>query len=475
MSSRASYPICFQSQSKSSGLAANVAVSGISNIGGADNRENQDAFFTFYDPTNAVLVVGVFDGHGRDTGRDVAHSAKRYFEAQFQGYSHEDYARLERDPEEFFQHLFASCHQVLKCMLRDLYERAGHSVEEKQPGGFLIRHNWYTGTMASVRGGTTATIVVILNGGQRIYSANVGDSAVLLTSMGPALHADDVKVHGNDGADLHRQNKSHHSEDELDNNSTPRSDLLLLSGNHSPESTTEFFRARSARCSSLDPTLPTLRFVYDSSEPKSRRLPIFKMTSEGDLHRNSSGDYYKNVRDEWATVVATPFNSLFPDALAFTRSLGDFQMHSYGVSCEPTVVELSLGHIVTRYLGLAIQAVGNQENNHTSSTYGVDEDRTSYGYASSNNSENSSEQNFMVVAATDGIWDNWKYRDLHSFLSDANGNKILHQQTEGSGDHPPVDAIVSSLLDANLQRASNYFGDHADNMTAVLCNFSWKA
>ncbi|KAF4031441.1 hypothetical protein GN244_ATG16749 [Phytophthora infestans] len=468
MSSRASSPICFQSQWRTSGLTASVAASGISNIGGADNRENQDAFFTFYDPKNAALVVGLFDGHGRDTGRDVAHAAKRYFEAQFQGYSKRDYTRMEHDPKKFFQHLFTSCQQALKCKLRDHYERAGYFVEEKQPEGFLIRHNWHTGTMASVRGGTTASIVVVLNGGQKIYSVNVGDSAALLISMGPTLHADDVKVHGNDGADVHRQNKSYQDDSELDNNCRRRSYLLLLSGNHSPESTTEFFRARSTRCSSLDPALPALRFVYDSSEPKSRRLPIFTVSSNGDLHRNSSGEYYKNVRDEWATVVATPLNAIFPDALAFTRSLGDFQMHSYGVSCEPTVVELSLEQIVAKDLGLTTKTVDNQVYNHTNKACDGDEDRTF------NSSDNPSEQSFMLVVASDGIWDNWKYCDLQMLLSEANHNKSKHQQSEITGDHSSVDAIVSSLMDANLQRASSYFGDNADNMTAILCNFNLR-
>ncbi|OWZ06610.1 hypothetical protein PHMEG_00021110, partial [Phytophthora megakarya] len=475
MTSRASNPICFQSKWQNSGLTASVAVSGVTNIGGADNRENQDAFFTFYDPKNAALVVGLFDGHGRDTGRDVAQAAKQYFEAQFQGYSHEDYARLERDPEEFFHQLFASCHHVLKYMLRDLYERAGHSVEEQQPEGFLIRHNCQTGAVATVRGGTTATIVVVLNGGEKIYSSNVGDSAVFLASMGPDLSVNDVKVHGSDAADVHRQNNLLHgesvgNEDDLDNNLPSSSNFLLMSGNHSPESTTEFFRARTARCSSLDPAQPALRFVYDSSVPKTRRLPIFSMTKKGNLYQNSMGDYYKNVRDEWATVVATPFDAMFPDALAFTRSLGDFHMHSYGVSCDPTVIELSLEQVASRDLGRTIQSTGNQECHHDSSAGYDDEDSTSY--ASNSSSEGTNEHNFMLVVASDGVWDNWKYRDLYCFLGDASCNKSLVQQSAVPGAFVPADVIVSSLMNANLRRASSYFCDQADNMTAVLCNFN---
>ena len=36
--------------------------------------------------------------------------------------------------------------------------------------------------------------------------------------------------------------------------------------------------------------------------------------------------YYKNVRKEWASLVATPTSARFQDALAFTRSIGDFHL-----------------------------------------------------------------------------------------------------------------------------------------------------
>ncbi|GMG17660.1 unnamed protein product [Phytophthora fragariaefolia] len=469
-SSRPTRPVCFRTKWEGSGLDASVAVSGISNIGAAANRENQDAFFTYCNPMNSALVVGLFDGHGRDTGRDVAEAAKRYFEAQFQGYSREDYARLESDPDEFFRELFASCHQALKYMLCDLYERAGHVVEEHQPDGFLVRHNWHTGVVASVRGGTTATIVVVLNGGRKIYSSNVGDSAAAIFSMRPAMRVNDLNVRGDDGADVLRLNEQ--LTEDYSNNPTPRSDLLVLSGNHSPESATEFSRARLTHCSSLDATLPALRFVYDSMEPKSRRLPIFSMTTDGELHRNPRGDYYKNVRNEWATVVATPFTSMFPDALAFTRSLGDFHMHSYGVSCNPTVTELSLERVMTRHLGLTSHLQDNQSGNQRSNASDNDEDSTSL--ASPASSSGPREHTFVLLVASDGVWDNWTFRDLHSFLCTANRDKSLQQKSECPGDHAPADAMVSALLDANLQRANGYFGDNADNMTAVLCNFTFR-
>jgi len=44
----------------------------------------------------------------------------------------------------------------------------------------------------------------------------------------------------------------------------------------------------------------------------------------------NSGAYYKNVRKEWASLVATPPSARFQDALAFTRSLGDLHLQIYG-------------------------------------------------------------------------------------------------------------------------------------------------
>ena len=45
--------------------------------------------------------------------------------------------------------------------------------------------------------------------------------------------------------------------------------------------------------------------------------------------------YYKNVRKEWASLVSTPTYAKFQDALAFTRSLGDLHLHTYGTNDCP--------------------------------------------------------------------------------------------------------------------------------------------
>jgi hypothetical protein len=78
---------------------------------------------------------------------------------------------------------------------------------------------------------------------------------------------------------------------------------------------------------------PELLFVYDAlSASKLSCPPIFAVSDAGVVAKTGRGSYYKNVRNEWATLVCTPAYSPFQDALAFTRSIGDFHLQAYGVS-----------------------------------------------------------------------------------------------------------------------------------------------
>jgi hypothetical protein len=71
--------------------------------------------------------------------------------------------------------------------------------------------------------------------------------------------------------------------------------------------------------------------VYDASQQdKSRCPPVFELDGSGNPVVTNRGSYYKNVRREWASLVAAPPSAKFQDALAFTRSIGDFHLHIYG-------------------------------------------------------------------------------------------------------------------------------------------------
>jgi serine/threonine protein phosphatase PrpC len=481
---RQSQPTARQS-ARWSRFAARAAASGVTDAGGAESV-NQDAFFVLpvdADAGHRALVVGVFDGHGKESGRHVARTACAFFEREFRGFAREDLERLERDPRGAFRRLYATCHEHIKETLRDFYESSGFVVYE-QPEGFLIKQDPISYLFANVRGGTTATIAVVLDGGRKVLVSNVGDSAALLTGDGVSQR--DVKIYnsssskasGEQSKALSSSLEDTEDEDELDtleiresctsvastaasldpgDNQTPLAladtDMVALTGDHGADSACEFLRVRHARCCESDPSMPELRFLYDSASASSKRLPVFSWRDGGELRRNLPGDYYKNVRDEWATVVATPLSSLFPDALAFTRSLGDFHMHAYGVSCEPTVVELSLERVAARSLGLDEQ--DNQDESLIAEPGNED------------NQERPRTARFTLVVASDGVWDNWKYEELLQSLakSRAKASAKAREQDE----EQPVEAMAAELMAANLRRAAETFGDQADNMTAVVC------
>ena len=69
------------------------------------------------------------------------------------------------------------------------------------------------------------------------------------------------------------------------------------------------------------------------------------MNDDGSPIVTNKGSYYKNVRKEWASLVSTPSSARFQDALAFTRSLGDLHLHTYGVTHYPEVQVLDLRNV----------------------------------------------------------------------------------------------------------------------------------
>ncbi len=86
------------------------------------------------------------------------------------------------------------------------------------------------------------------------------------------------------------------------------------------------------------------------------------------------GEYHKNVRAEFASLVTTPDTAEHMDGLAFTRSIGDFHLQAYGITWQPDIVEIDLT---------------NQISNPN-----------------------------MLIVASDGVWDNWKYEDVSNHFTD---------------------------------------------------------
>lgn len=471
-------------------LRAALAASGVTDAGGARCRVNQDAFFTL--STGGALVVGVFDGHGKEAGREAALSARDYCKAHFQAL--DDFAALERDPHAHFAALFRGCHAAMRSVLTAVFERRGFKVHEKD--GYLVKTGNGSGstdtkqqlqqTTTCLRGGTTATIIVVLDGGRKVLTANVGDSSVAIAvrrrgtpycSRG-ILTTTDVRELLHNECDDSSSTAATESRLMETTVATP----LILTGDHSPDNRREFIRARAFRCSSADANLPELRFLFDTSDPRGRRKSIFHVSAKGELTQHREGEYLKNVRDEWATLVATPADSAHPDSLAFTRSLGDFHMHTHGVSCEPSVHELSLERVARRALLRRPSRAGNQQS-HELSDYMASACITERG---DNNSDDNQDADgsegaaleFMLVAASDGVWDAWKHDELFRLLDafDAKQQKLRDRKSDAARPESedesayPVDGAVAALLKTNLRRAQSIFGDDADNMTVVLCH-----
>ena len=95
-----------------------------------------------------------------------------------------------------------------------------------------------------------------------------------------------------------------------------------------------------------DTNHPSLNVVYDTPSHEKARCPsVFVLNDDGSPIVTNKGSYYKNVRKEWASLVSTPSSARFQDALAFTRSLGDLHLHTYGVTHYPEVQVLDLRNI----------------------------------------------------------------------------------------------------------------------------------
>jgi hypothetical protein len=242
----------------------------------------------------------------------------------------------------------------------------GYEIEEA-PEGYLLKRMPPSQTWGCVHGGSSCSIVAIVD--YCVFIANVGDSSGTLSCTVPVLSSCLLKHLGDaasipgaginaaatttvgtsiaaattvavgasaDGADGNGNGTKTNDSMmmAIDNNpSLPQvsQDNLVITAEHSPESISEFCRLRAFRSKPGDPRHPALSVVYDSpSADKSRCSSVFSLDDTGVPVLLNKGKYYKNVRKEWASLVSTPSTARFQDALAFTRSLGDLHLHTFG-------------------------------------------------------------------------------------------------------------------------------------------------
>ncbi|KAF0683433.1 Aste57867_24558 [Aphanomyces stellatus] len=384
-------------------------------------KENQDTFLTVRHDTHVALAV--FDGHGKTLGRLAAETARAFFGDVFS--RDQTYMDLRIDAEATMRHFFNECHAAIRQAFRDHYEERKMKVEDR-PGGYLVVKQGMLQKSLLVQGGTTASVVVVLDG-KTMICANVGDSSALLC----APKQFDATWSSLQGANvlslLHKQGPLISPPIEEPESTT----FLHLCGDHSPESITEYQGVAAARSVHDKGDVPELLFVYDGLLGTQRltirekhqaleKTPVFVPNAEtGDLTKVGEGSYYKNVRQEWASLCCTPARAKYHESLAFTRSLGDFYIHSFGITHEPDVIQIDLAQLMA---GEAWSQV-------------------------------------MLVVASDGIWDAWQYGELSEF--------VWQTWADEKG---AMEAVTARVMEQNKDISAGIFGPSVDNMTVVVCS-----
>lgn len=406
---------------------------------GVAGKQNQDDFYIYESADRQVIVAAVFDGHGREMGQMAAKVAKVFVREELARPEVQD--RLRADPLPVLTLTFARAHKAIEDAFRKHYEELGWLVE-RAPEGYLTRMNKNrTGPLMCIHGGTTATVLIILDG-RRVVVANVGDSTAIISGLGSttgnlqnitdwtpmpphipvaAAATGAARSAGSDGSAASTAISPLPPVVPVPAEVT--SSYMELSADHSPESHSEFQRMHAFRPHSTLPHHPELLFVYDTlTSSKLSCPPIFDVDSRsGKTQKTERGSYYKNVRCEWATLVATPPHAPYQDALAFTRSLGDLHLQTYGVSHTPELWWMDL-----------LSPTGTPLVPYP----------------------------LCIVVASDGIWDNWKFEEVAAYVMTP--SRIAEVVRTNSAQTAAVE-----LMATNLERGRTNFGSSADNMTAI--------
>jgi len=180
------------------------------------------------------------------------------------------------------------------------------------------------------------------------------------------------------------------------------SNYEFLSENHNPDSKKEFDRIRDLDAkeypSILDLVYETRQGYQNIFDQNGKKITKFLSNPW------ENGLTPINVRLEPATCAVGGDEI----RIAMTRSLGDFRGEKYGLSHTPTVT---------------------------------------FKKAKSGD---------VVCVASDGLWDNWKYEDLSSYLTKLKAK--------------PIESVLSETMKETVQRGIQNFGEEdIDDTTCVLC------
>lgn len=167
------------------------------------------------------------------------------------------------------------------------------------------------------------------------------------------------------------------------------------------------------------------------------------------------------MRREWASLVATPSYARFQDALAFTRSLGDLHLHTYGGRF--CYFDRYLMFNIWCCLFLGVTHLPEVQSLNLSSLF---QQISSSSTPLPTTNDNISKNCIAIVLASDGVWDNWLYEDVGKFVMDNSCLQALQSLPDGA------QKITDSFMQRNTMFSKKNFGSQADNATAIILYIS---
>lgn len=166
-----------------------------------------------------------------------------------------------------------------------------------------------------------------------------------------------------------------------------------------------------------------------------------------------------------ASLVATPNTARYQDALAFTRSLGDLHLQTYGSVTIFFDFYLSPRHVIFSFLFPVISFFSffffDEGVSHLPEVHMIDLDKIFKSHT-----KESEPLMLCLVMASDGVWDNWLYEDVNKFVMDPSCLKAVNGSCDGAN------RVGKSFMARNTLFSKRNFGSQADNATGIVLYMS---
>jgi serine/threonine protein phosphatase PrpC len=417
-----------------------VKIGHLTDQGGSLNAENQDISIIIPIVEHNGCLIAIADGHG-PSGKFVVELVKSVMEELIK----DKIGLLLENAVAFLEFAYDHIHDQIRDRLSEKLTNEGYEVSLDENGVILMRKNSHTG-FTVIKGGSTFSVVLLL--GKKMYIANVGDSTGLLCCKHPILK-NSVFNYEKDATDPIKTVVYDPSRDKP-------STFIELTCDHSPENIMEYLRMRRVKRFEEDHNHAEILCIYDKQgKYKPSCKQIFDINADGVVTlapvdtEPIDGNfeyYYKNVREEKATYVTDRCGEY---TLSATRALGDFKLVSQGISNKPEIRSINLD-AVFRNLKSQIENASVEETASNTNTTTV-------------TNKALDPKTICVVLASDGLWDNFKYKDFQLFVMDNSCLKAIVDK--------PIDGaqlVVNSLMKRNKDRGVKNFKESRDNATTIV-------